>query len=66
MSNGRQIQVKLSDGQLRIILDLCAKELLREISHNIADPVLAGAMYKIAAGLAPRPGGDDESGSGPE
>jgi len=53
MSQQRTKKLELTDAEIRILLDLCAKELLREVSHNIIDPRLANIINKTTAALAP-------------
>ncbi len=51
MRNNR-IRIEFIGPELRIQLDLCAKELLRQITHNAIDPDLANLVKKLARNLA--------------
>ena len=51
MENRRQ-RLQLSQPELRILLDLCSKELIRQITHNTIDPDLVNLVKKAAKALA--------------
>jgi len=53
MSEQRTRNLELTDAEIRILLDLCAKELLREIQHNIMDPRLTSIIQEGVEALAP-------------
>jgi len=45
-------RVELSEPEIKILLDLAAKELLRQITHNCIDPKLANLVEKAARALS--------------
>lgn len=53
MSEAKGKIVELSELELRILLDLGARELIKQINHGAADPVLANLVKKGADALAP-------------
>ena len=53
MSQDKGKILELSELELRQLLDLGARELVRQINHGCADPVLASLVKKGADALAP-------------
>ena len=45
--------LELTELELRKLLDLGARELVRQINHGCADPVLASLVKKGADAMAP-------------
>lgn len=53
MSTDKSKTLELTEPELRQLLDLGARELVRQINHGHADPVLASLVKKGADALAP-------------
>jgi hypothetical protein len=53
MSNGLIVQLELTRLEIRRVMDLCARALLKDIDHGMGDIELTETLNKMAHALAP-------------
>ena len=53
MSEEKRVTLELSDLELRILLELCARQILRDIYHGAMTSTVTSVTMKITDALAP-------------